>query len=261
LPWTLAVDGSFLYIAGPQKCPPPTRQWRIEKRDKGTGSSSRASASTGGSDENPTSDRRRLLQHRDRSDVEWLVAPRTPHARRPPNGRIRIEKRKLLDGALEAVSGTGGVVTVDAAPATITERTRSARHVHYVFSRVETALAPGLQRRIEKRDLATGASGRVVYGSASIPSGELPSATSRSDEATVFVCQADGSPDARWSLERRFVPSSRSSSSSALGRRAINPAVGDTTAPRHRGRGRLYSRGRNGLGRLGRAVAHEARWR
>lgn len=205
LPWGLASDGSFLYVAGPQNGPSGDASWRIEKRDKTTGALIPGFGTAGRIDENPTSAADGCFALLVDAGSMWLVGMEGVHGTSASNGRIRIERRQVLTGALDPAFGSGGVVTPDPGSGDdIGEDAVADGTSLFVFSRVETAQGSGLfQGRLEKRDLATGALGPVVTTSGSDPTGELPFGHLALDGGALFVCQADGTPDAKWNLEKR----------------------------------------------------------
>ena len=234
LPWTMAADGSFLYVAGPQKLSADDAQWRIEKRDKTTGALVAGFGAAGRVEEDLTPDVDGCFSIVVGAASMWLVGTEGVDANSSSNGRIRIEKRNLLDGALDSGFGAGGAVTVDAgAGDDIAEDAASDGASLFVYSRVETALGSGLfQGRLEKRDPATGALGPVVTGSASDPTGELPFGHLAIDGGSIFVCQADGSPDAQWRVEKRSTSTlSLVTSFGTAGVLEINPAVSGYDRP------------------------------
>jgi hypothetical protein len=205
LPWTMAVDGSFVYLAGPQEVSSTDSQWRIEKRDRTTGELVLTFGLAGRVDENPSGTADGCFSIVLGTTSMWVVGAEEVDGTSASNGRIRIERRKLLDGSLETGFGAGGIVTVDPGLGddlgedAITDGTSL-----FVFSRVETASGSGLfQGRIEKRDLATGALVTVVTGSANDPTGELPFSHLALSGANLYVCQAGGSADATWTIEKR----------------------------------------------------------
>jgi len=234
LPWTMVADGSFLYIAGPQEVSSSDSKWRIEKRDKTTGQLIAGFGTAGSIDENPTGDADGCFGMVIDGSSMWLVGAEAVQASSASNGRIRMEKRKLLDGTFDAAFGSGGVVTVDAGPGDdIAEDAISDGTSLFVFARVETALGSGVfQSRIEKRNLATGSLDAVVTGSASDPTGELPFGHLALDGGSLFVCQADGTADTQWRLEKRSTATlSLVPTFGTAGIVQINPSVGGYDRP------------------------------
>ena len=235
MPWTMAVDGSFLYVAGPQSLSGTDSEWRIEKRDKSTGQRVSSFGTGGVVDENPTTVIDGCFAIVIDSSSLWLVGTEGVDGTSASNGRIRVEKRTLLDGGLVTGFGAAGVVIVDAGPGDdLGEDVVRDGSSLYLYSRVETALSSGLfHSRIEKRSLATGAlSGAAVAGAATDPSGELPFAHLALDGAAVFVCQAEGITDAQWSIEKRLTSDlSLVPSFGTAGVLQINPTAGGYDRP------------------------------
>ncbi|HEV3027810.1 MAG TPA: hypothetical protein VG457_09575, partial [Planctomycetota bacterium] len=159
LPWTMAMDGSFLYIAGPQTLSATDSEWWIEKRDKSTGQRVSSFGIGGVLEENPTSQIDGCFAIVIDSSSLWLVGTEGVDGTSTSNSRIRIEKRNLLDGSLVSGFGAAGVVIVDAGPGDdLGEDAASDGSYLYTYSRVETSLSSGLfHSRIEKRNLVTGA--------------------------------------------------------------------------------------------------------
>jgi hypothetical protein len=234
LPWTMAVDGSFVYVAGSHAVSSTDSQWRIQKHDKTTGQLISTFGTGGRVDNNPTAKADGCFGMVIGATSMWLVGAEAVDGTSASNGSIRIEKRKLLDGSLETGFGSGGVVSLDAgAGDDIGEDAVSDGTSLFVFSRVETGLGSGIfLGRIEKRDLATGAVGAVVTGSASDPSGELPFGHLALDGGNLYVCQTDGSTDAQWCLEKRSTSDlSLVSSFGTGGAVQINPSVSGYDRP------------------------------
>jgi hypothetical protein len=234
LPWTMGVDGSFLYLAGSHQVSSTDSQWRIQKRDKTTGQLISTFGTNGVVDNNPSSKADGCFAMVIGATSMWLVGAEDVDGTAASNGRIRIEKRKLLDGTLETGFGSGGVVIVDAGTGDdLGEDAVSDGTSLFVFSRVESTVDPGMfQARIEKLDLTTGAQGAVVTGSASDPSGELPFGHLALDGGNLYVCRADGSPDTQWLLEKRSTSDlSLVSSFGTAGVVQINPAVSGYDRP------------------------------
>lgn len=234
LPWTMAVDGSFVYVAGPQEESSTDSQWRIEKRDRTTGQLIPTFGLAGRVDENPSGSADGCFSIVLGETSMWLVGADTVQGTSASNGRIRIEKRRLLDGSLEAGFGAGGIVSVDPGPGDdLGEDALTDGTSLFVYSRVETANGSGLfQSRIEKRDLATGALGASVTGAATDPTGELPFSHLALDGGDLYVCQADGSVDAKWSIEKRSASTlSLVPSFGTAGVVQINPSVSGYDRP------------------------------
>jgi hypothetical protein len=235
LPWTMALDGSFLYVAGSQQVSATDSQWRIEKRDRTTGQLISGFGTGGRVDENPTGSADGCFSIVLGAASMWLVGTEGVDGTSVSNGRIRIEKRKLLDGSLDSGFGTVGIVTVDPGLGDdIGEDAVSDGTSLIVYSRVETGAGTGIfNSRIEKRDLGTGAPvGTFVTGTASDPSGELPFGHLALDGGNLFVCQTDGALDAQWWIEKRSSSTlSLVTSFGASGVLQINPAVGGYDRP------------------------------
>jgi hypothetical protein len=235
LPWTMALDGSFMYIAGPQSLSAADSGWRIEKRDKTTGQRVASFGIAGVVDENPTGQIDGCFAIVIDSSSMWLVGAEGVDGTSSSNGRIRIEKRTLLDGSLVTGFGTGGSVIVDAGPGDdLGEDAVSDGSYLYTYSRVETSAGSGLfHSRIEKRNLVTGAlSGTAVTGGATDPSGDMPFAHLVLDGGALFLCQTDGSADAQWYIEKRLSTDlSLVPSFGAAGLLQINPSVGGYDRP------------------------------
>ena len=234
LPWTMAVDGSFVYIAGPEEVSSTDSQWRIEKRDRTTGQLIPTFGLAGRVDENPSGSADGCFSIVLGATSMWLVGAEEVHGTAASNGRIRIEKRKLLDGSLEAGFGAGGILTVDPGPGDdIGEDALTDGTSLFVFARVESASDPGLfQARIEKRNLASGALVTSVTGPATDPTGELPFSHLALDGGNLYVCQAVGSGDAKWSIEKRSTSDlSLIPSFGTAGVVQINPSVSGYDRP------------------------------
>lgn len=227
LPWTMAVDGSFLYVAGAQAVSSTDSGWRIEKRDRTTGNLVTTFGTGGWIDENPSAVVDGCFSIVLGTTSMWLVGADQVDGTAASNGRIRIEKRKLLDGSLETGFGAGGIVTVDPGPGDdIAEDAISDGTSLFVFSRVETANSGLFHSRIDKLNLGTGASKASVTGAASDPTGELPFSHLALEGGNLYVCQADGTPDMQWTLEKRSTSTlSLVSSFGTAGVVHINPSV------------------------------------
>ncbi len=207
LPWCLAVDASFLYLAGPAPESAGDMKWRMEKRDKTTGALVPSFGTAGVVEENPTALVDGCFGIAIDATSLWLVGTQGVDAVSASNGQIRIEKRKTLDGSLVAAFGTGGIVTVDAGPGDdLAEDALSDGASLFVYSRVETSFSSGIfSARVEKRSLVDGALGQPpVTGGASDPTGALPCGHLAADGAFLYVSGADNAADCRWRIEKRL---------------------------------------------------------
>ena len=203
LPWCLAVDASFVYLAGAVSQSAGDLKWRIEKRDKITGALVPGFGSAGAVEENPTALVDGCFGIAIDATSMWLVGAQDVDAVSASNGQIRIEKRKILDGSLVAGFGSGGIITVVAgAGDDVAEDVRSDGVSLFVSSRVETSFSSGIfGARVEKRSLADGSlSQPAVTGGASDPTGALPCGHLALDGAFLYVSGADNAADCRWRI-------------------------------------------------------------
>lgn len=149
---SLALDASFLYVAGTQLDPLIGTQclWRIEKRSLTTGAPDAGFGTAGV----VTSDPSASLD----APVKLVVAGGFLYAigldEIPGAGdrEWRIEKRSTTTGALDAGFGTGGVITVN--PTSLPDSARDIA-LDATFMYIVGSTSAGI--RIEKRLLTTGA--------------------------------------------------------------------------------------------------------
>jgi hypothetical protein len=227
LTWTAAVDGSALYLAGPEALSPTQSRWRVEKRDKTTGAPvpgfSATTASTGAIDGC-------FGMALDATSL-WLVGVEQADGGSSSNSRIRIEKRLLSTGAPVPGFGSGGAVTIDAGPGDdLAEDCVLDGSALYIYSRVETGFATGLfSPRLDRLDLTTGSSLASLSGTGAVdPTGELPARHLAIDGGALYVISADDASDLRWRIEKRLTSNlSLVPSFGAAGVRTINPSAGD----------------------------------
>jgi hypothetical protein len=206
VPWTAAVDGSFLYLAGAAPTTPTDLEWRIEKRDKLTGGSITSFGKAGVIEENPTPAVDGCFGMVIDASSMWLVGGDSLDPSAASNGQIRIEKRSLLDGSPVNAFGAAGIVSVPPGPGDdLAEDVVTDGTWLYVYSRVETGLSSGLfSRRLEKRSLVDGSLGAgPVFSAGTDPSGALPFHHLALDGTSLFVIAADGSSASAWSLQKR----------------------------------------------------------
>jgi hypothetical protein len=234
-PWCAAVDASFIYLAGTVVESPGDLKWRIEKRDKTTGALVQSFGTAGAVVENPTALVDGCFGITIDANFLWLVGTQGVDGFSASNGQIRIEKRKILDGSLEAAFGTGGVITLDPGPGDdIAEDVVSDGVSLFVYSRVETSFSSGIfATRVEKRSLVDGSlSQPAVTGGASDPSGALPCGHLAVDGAYLYISGADNPADCRWRIEKRLRSDlSLVSSFGTAGVVTINPTVGAGDRP------------------------------
>jgi len=235
LPWCMAVDASFLYLAGAVPEAAGDTKWRIEKRDKLTGALVASFGTAGAVEENPTALVDGCFGIVTDATSLWLVGAEGVDAVSASNGKIRIEKRKTLDGSLVAGFGTGGIITVDPGPGDdLAEDVLSDGTSLFVYSRVETSFSSGIfAARVEKRSLVDGSlSQPAVTGGASDPTGALPCGHLAVDGAFLYVSGADNTVDCRWRIEKRLRSDlSLVSSFGSAGVLSINPTVGAADRP------------------------------
>ena len=227
LVWTAAVDGSALYLAGPEALSPTESRWRVEKRDKATGASlpgfSATTASSGAIDGC-------FAMALDATSM-WLVGVEQADGGLSSNSRIRIEKRLLSTGAPVAGFGSGGAVTIDAGSGDdLAEDCVRDAGALYVYSRVETGFATGVfSPRLDRLDPATGATLASLSGTGAVDStGELPARHLAIDGGSLYVASVDNAADRRWRIEKRSASDfSLVPSFGVAGVRTINPSGGD----------------------------------
>jgi hypothetical protein len=235
LPWCLAVDASFLYLAGTVTVAGGDLQWHLEKRDKTTGALVASFGTAGAVEVNPTGLVDGCFGIVTDGTSLWLVGAQGVDGVAASNGQIRIEKRKTLDGSLVAGFGTGGVITVDAGPGDdLAEDVVTDGISLFVYSRVETSFSSGIfSARVEKRSLIDGSlSQPAVTGGASDPTGALPCGHLAVDGTFLYVSGADNPADCRWRIEKRLRSDlSLVSTFGSAGVVTINPAVGAADRP------------------------------
>jgi hypothetical protein len=237
MPWTLAVDGCFIYVAGAAPVSATASQWWIEKRDKLTGAlvPSFGTAGTGVVKENSSGAIDGCFGIVIDPSFLWLVGGDTLDAAAASHGRIRIEKRAIGDGSLSTGFGSGGVVTNNpGAGDDLAEDAVSDGTWLYVYSRVETGLSSGLfSRRIDVLSLADGTPGAgPMTLTGTDPSGALPCHHLFLDGNAIMICAADGSASSAWRVERRKTSDlSLVSTFATSGVLTIDPAPGGYHRP------------------------------
>jgi len=235
LPWCLAVDASFLYLAGPAPESAGDTKWRIEKRDKTTGALVPSFGTAGAIEENPTALVDGCFGIAIDATSMWLVGAQNVDGVTASNGQIRIEKRTTLDGSLVTGFGTGGIILVDPGPGDdLAEDVLSDGASLFVYSRVETSFSSGIfSARVEKRSLVDGTlSQPAVTGGASDPTGALPCGHLAVDGAFLYVSGADNAADCRWRIEKRLRSDlSLVAGFGTAGVVSINPTAGAADRP------------------------------
>jgi hypothetical protein len=205
-PWALAVDGSFLYLAGTAPESSTDFKWRIEKRDKLSGALVPGFGVAGAVEGNPTPGIDGCFGIVIDPTHLWLVGSQNLDGTAASDGQIRMEKRSLLDGSLAAGFGVAGVVTVNPGPGDdLAEEVVKDGSSFYVYSRVETSLSSGLfSRRLEKRNLSDGALALApVTAAGTDPTGALPVHHLALDGNSLYVCGAEGAGNCVWRVEKR----------------------------------------------------------
>lgn len=206
VPWTAAVDGSFLYVAGTAPVTATDLEWRIEKRDKLSGALIPGFGTAGVVEENPTAAVDGCFGMVIDSSSMWLVGSDSLDPALASDGRLRLEKRLLADGSLVTAFGGTGVISSNPGPGDdIGEDVVSDGTSLYLYARVETASSSGLfSSRLEKRSLQDGSLTLTVTGAGSDPTGALPFHHLALTGGTLFVCAGDGSAGvSSWRLEKR----------------------------------------------------------
>jgi hypothetical protein len=235
VPWTAALDGSFLYLAGTAPQTLTDLKWRIEKRDKLSGALIPAFGTAGGVEDNPSGVVDGCFGMVIDSSSMWLVGADSLDPAAASDGRIRIEKRSLADGSFVTAFGTGGVITSNPGPGDdIAEDVVSDGTWLYIYARVETGFSTGLfNRRFEKRSLVDGSTAFApVTGAGTDPTGALPFHHLALDGAALMVCSGDGPSSSAWRIEKRQTSDlSLVAGFGASGVVTINPVAGGYHRP------------------------------
>jgi hypothetical protein len=199
IPRALAMDGLYMYVVGQEGVTSLDQQWRMEKRLLSDGSLDLLFGNNGVVTTNPTAN----------IDRAAAVAVDSGHmyiaGREEGPDQWRIEKRSLVDGTLDPLFGTGGVIRNSGRRATGIVLDATSLYV------VGTDTEPGnLQWRIEKRSLVDGSPDVLFGGSGMIAENPSP------DEDEAIQVALDGSSlyvvghdhvvsgaDGQWRIEKR----------------------------------------------------------
>ncbi len=208
-PTDCALDGSFLYIVGNNAVPPTNGdyEWRIERRsttdgvlDSGFGTAGVVTWDSGPARDSAT----RIAID---SSYMYVVGYHDPGGL--GDDAWAIHKRSLLDGALDSVFGSGGIVVSN--PSMQSDRTRSiaidGSHLYVVGS--DESPGPSMsQWRVERRSLVDGALDPVFDLDGVVT--ENPSARGDSpagvalDSSFIYIIGYYQGPGSReWRVEKR----------------------------------------------------------
>ena len=211
----IAIDSTYMYVAGTDNWIPGSSQWRIEKRLLSTGALDASFGTAGVLVINPSGD----------NDVAIAIAIDSTYMYVagldyiPGNGQWRIEKRLLSTGALDASFGTAGVVGSN--PSTSEEYAFDiAIDSQYMYVAGSDQAPGNHQWRIEKRLLSTGALD-ASFGSSGVvvnnPSGNSDGVTDIAiDSQYMYVAGHDrslGASNGQWRIEKRLLSTGASDAS------------------------------------------------
>lgn len=195
----IVIDSSFMYVAGLDTVP-GNGQWRISKRSLSDGAVDGSFGSGGVVTSNPTSDWDIPLAIAAHSGFIYVAGHSNPY----PYG-WRIEKRNVLDGALDGSFGSGGVVSTDPSPAP-----DRARAIAVDSSFIYAAGSGGSAWRVEKRSVSDGAldgafgSGGVVTSDPTVNFDEANAIAI--DGTSMYVGGTSAGPSSNpveWRIEKR----------------------------------------------------------
>lgn len=203
----LASDGGFLYLVGADaSAGAGDTRWRVEKRDGLTGTLDPSYGTAGILVANPSTG----------ADVATAAVADATHLyvagfdSGPGDRAWRIEKRRLVDGGLDAGFGTGGVVTAN--PSSRGDEVAALVLLGTDLYVVGFDEAPGVgdtEWRIERRTATTGAL-VAAFGTSGVvtrdPSTGSDAATCAAPDATqtaLIVAGYDSAPgDREWRVEK-----------------------------------------------------------
>lgn len=207
IPYSLALDDSYLYVAGKQSDYDVSRgvrsRWRIEKRDKTTGALITAFGTAGVVESNPSN--LDDVPFDLTLDSHYLYIVGYASSDSDFGHRWRIEKRDKITGMLVTGFGANGVVEVTPRSAYEAALAVTLDSLHlYIAGYDESPGNNDSQWRIEKRDKTTGAliadfgAGGVVESNQDVPisgpyGGEIARAITV-DDSYIYIAGCDFAP-------------------------------------------------------------------
>ncbi len=187
--YKVAVDGTGIYVVGYDNSPGGADlQWRIEKRDRGTGAIIWTQTT------NPSSgdDRARAIA----VDATGLYLAGSDTS--PGDYQWRLEKRDLLTGAIIWSQTSNPSTGIDSPRGVVVEATGV-----YVVGYDNSPGGGNWEWRIEKRDLATGT---LIWTQTSNPTANDDRASGVAVDSTGIYVAGDDNPsgaDYEWRIEKR----------------------------------------------------------
>ena len=203
VPYGVAVDGTGVYVVGLDKSQGTSNQeWRIEKRNLGTGALTAAFGSSGILVENPSSgDDEAYAVVVDGTGVYVAGTDQFPGA---GDYEWRIEKRQLSDGLLASGFGSSGVVQENPKLGGDDEPFSVAIDGTGIYLAGYDAIpSSGDEWRVEKRGLSDGL---LIWTQTENPSAGYDEANGIAVDASgVHVAGSDSSifNDVQWRIEKR----------------------------------------------------------
>jgi len=209
-PLSIRADGSFLYIAGSERLSATDARWRVEKRDRTSGTLVTDFASGGVLTEDISGNLDQIHAILLDATSMWLAGTEDAPASGvgPPTAKVRFEKRLLIDGSRVASFGVNGVLTEDPSPGSHARATDLESDGVSLVAFVAVSSGAATAWRLEKRALTDGALTLAVAAGGSTPSA-IPLEGNRLfvDGANLYVAGTDdaGAGDARWRIEKRLL--------------------------------------------------------